>query len=111
MSVKKALIQTAIILSKIIAVFLLLIILLAIIFRLPLYIDGQRNKKVIIKYIEENYGTDYIIVDEILGTSGASGRRSDTLTILQDGITYEVSAKKGEIIWDSYDYQIAEKNS
>lgn len=71
--------------------------------------DALKNRKVILKYVKENYGDDYRVIKEYLGNSGASGRQDDILTISQDGITYKVSAKDGQITKDTYSERYAGK--
>jgi hypothetical protein len=67
------------------------------------------NKRIMIEYIKQTYGSDYEIIREHLGKSGAGGRHDDILTISQHGITYRVSAYEGKIVGDTYNNRMAGK--
>jgi len=73
------------------------------------YFDGQKNKRIMIKYIEENYGTDYEIIDKYLGNYGSGGRQKDVLEISQNGINYRVESKDGKVVWDEYNNKMTGK--
>ena len=74
------------------------------------YWSGQKNKRIMIEYIKENYGDDFKIISKSLGKSGwSSGRQYDILTIAQNGITYRIEYYEGKIISDTYGSEMAGK--
>ena len=71
------------------------------------YPSAFKNKRVMMDYIELTHGSDYQIIKSYLGKTGASGRQDDILTIAQDGLTYEVCARNGQVVDDTYENRLA----